>query len=197
MLILIDNGHGIQTKGKRSPDGRLKEYSYCRQIANEIVRRLQQNGYDCRLLVPEVDDISLKERVRRVNEYCNQYGNKNVVLISVHNNAAGNGLNWKNARGWTGWIAKNHSKQSEQLAQLLYAEAENLNLKGNRSVPKCKYWMADYYILKNSKCPAVLTENLFQDNLEDVNFLLSMHGRERIIDLHLKGIINYVENVII
>ena len=57
--------------------------------------------------------------------------------------------------------------------------------------------MADYYILKNSKCPAVLTENLFQDNLEDVNFLLSMHGRERIIDLHLKGIINYVENVII
>ena len=70
-------------------------------------------------------------------------------------------------------------------------------MKGNRSVPKCKYWMADYYILKNSKCPAVLTENLFQDNLEDVNFLLSMHGRERIIDLHLKGIINYVENVII
>ena len=26
MKILIDNGHGIDTKGKRSPDGRLLEY---------------------------------------------------------------------------------------------------------------------------------------------------------------------------
>ena len=33
MIVLIDNGHGIDTPGKRSPDGKLREYKYCRQIA--------------------------------------------------------------------------------------------------------------------------------------------------------------------
>ena len=32
MKILIDNGHGSNTKGKRSPDGRLMEYAYTREI---------------------------------------------------------------------------------------------------------------------------------------------------------------------
>lgn len=31
--ILIDNGHGSNTSGKCSPDGRLKEYAYTREIA--------------------------------------------------------------------------------------------------------------------------------------------------------------------
>lgn len=30
MKILIDNGHGSNTPGKCSPDGRLREYSYVR-----------------------------------------------------------------------------------------------------------------------------------------------------------------------
>ena len=33
MKILIDNGHGQETAGKRSPDGRLLEWSYNREIA--------------------------------------------------------------------------------------------------------------------------------------------------------------------
>ena len=37
MKILIDNGHGIQTKGKRSPDGKFLEYAYTREIARRVV----------------------------------------------------------------------------------------------------------------------------------------------------------------
>ena len=37
MKILIDNGHGIDTKGKRSPDGRLLEYAQNRFLAGRIV----------------------------------------------------------------------------------------------------------------------------------------------------------------
>ncbi|MBQ0142118.1 MAG: N-acetylmuramoyl-L-alanine amidase, partial [Prevotellaceae bacterium] len=33
MTILIDNGHGSDTPGKRSPDGLFREYSYTREIA--------------------------------------------------------------------------------------------------------------------------------------------------------------------
>lgn len=33
MKVLLDNGHGAETPGKRSPDGRLREYAYTREIA--------------------------------------------------------------------------------------------------------------------------------------------------------------------
>ncbi len=34
MKVLIDNGHGSDTPGKRSPNGRLREYAYTREIAD-------------------------------------------------------------------------------------------------------------------------------------------------------------------
>lgn len=77
------------------------------------------------------------------------------------------------------------------MAQLLYAEAEKRGLKGNRSVPKEKYWTANFYILKHTACPAVLTENLFQDNRQEVDFLLSPEGREQIISLHFDALKAY------
>ena len=53
MKILIDNGHGIQTKGKRSPDGKFLEYAYTREIARQVVTELKNKGYDAELLVPD------------------------------------------------------------------------------------------------------------------------------------------------
>lgn len=51
---------------------------------------------------------------------------------------------------------------------------------------------SQFYILRKTKCPAVLTENLFQDNQEDVEFLLSEAGKRAIVDLHVKGICKYL-----
>ncbi len=68
MKILIDNGHGVNTPGKRSPDGRFLEYRYNREIARAVVEHLQLRGYDTELVVPEKEDISLKERVNRANK---------------------------------------------------------------------------------------------------------------------------------
>lgn len=45
MKILIDNGHGENTPGKRSPDGTFREYAYTREIADEVVRELAKRGY--------------------------------------------------------------------------------------------------------------------------------------------------------
>lgn len=193
MKILIDNGHGSDTPGKRSPDGRLREYAWTREIAERIVNDLRALGYDAERIVTEEWSVSLSERCRRVNAVCNKLGAKNVLLISVHNNAAGNG-GWCCARGWTGWVYTKAGAGSRRLAQLLYAEAERLGLQGNRSVPACKYWEADFYILKHTNCPAVLTENLFQDNREDVAYLLSEEGKQAIVSVHVDGIINYIKS---
>lgn len=81
MKILIDNGHGRDTAGKRSPDGRILEWSYNREIAARVVAGLRNLNLDADLLVPEDEDISLKERCRRVNRICSQLGKTNVCLV--------------------------------------------------------------------------------------------------------------------
>lgn len=192
MKILIDNGHGSDTKGKRSPDGRLLEYRWAREIAQRITTALRSRGIDAERIVTEERDISLTERVRRVNNICRQTDARNVCLVSIHVNAAGSG-GWRIARGWSGWVYTRSSDNSKRLAQLLYAEAEQRGLQGNRSVPKEKYWTANFYILRYTNCPAVLTENLFQDNKEDVEYLLSEKGKQTIVDLHVEAILRYLD----
>ena len=82
MTILIDNGHGSDTPGKRSPDGLFREYSYTREIARRVVSELFDCGYDARLLVPEMEDVPLQEHCRRVNAICDEVGTANVIVYA-------------------------------------------------------------------------------------------------------------------
>lgn len=193
-LILLDNGHGENTPGKRSPDGNFREYLYTREIANKVRNELIKKGIDCELLVTESYDVSLSERVRRVNEYCKKLGTKNVTLVSIHVNAAGDGTEWLNARGFAVYTSKGKTK-SDILADLLYEEAAK-NFK-NQKIRKDYSdgdvdWEENFYILKNTKCPAVLSENFFMDNKEDVEYLLSEEGIEAIVKTHIDAIIKYI-----
>ncbi len=195
MKILIDNGHGENTPGKRSPDGRLREYAYAREIANLVCLELKKRGYDAERIVRENIDVPLNERVLRVNEVCRELGKSNVLLVSIHNDASGNGTEWCHARGFSVRVSMNASKKSKRLAQAIYTEAEKRGLQGNRCVPAERYWVQNLAICRDTLCTAVLTENLFQDNMEDVNFLLSAEGKEAIMNLHVDGIISYIKTL--
>ena len=196
MKILIDNGHGHNTPGKRSPDGKFREYAYNREIAKRIVADLIDRGYDAELIVPEDNDISLEERVRRVNALCSAHGKSNVILVSVHVNAAGNGSKWTNATGWSVYTCKGQTA-SDKLAECL-CEAAIKNFPGKRI--RTDYsdgdsdWEANFYILRHTMCPAVLTENFFMDGI-DLEFLLSKAGKQAIVDTHVEGIIEYIESL--
>ena len=195
MKILIDNGHGIQTKGKRSPDGKFLEYAYTRDLARQVVKILKSRGYDSELLVPEDDDISLSERVRRTNAHCQAFGKTNVILISIHVNAAGDGSKWMNATGWSCYTCKGQT-ESDRLADCLYKAA--IKNFPDRRIRKDYSdgdpdWEENFYILRHSLCPAVLTENFFMDSLYDRDFLLNEAGKQAIVDTHIEGIIKYIE----
>lgn len=192
MKILIDNGHGSNTLGKCSPDGKLREYAWARDIASRLVAELKKRGLDAERIVTEETDISLRERCRRVNALCAKLGSKNVMLISIHINAAKSDGRWHDASGWSGWVAPNASQKSKILAQTLYGEAAKRNLKGNRSVPSCRYWVGNFAIVRDTNCPAVLTENLFQDNKAEVEFLMSERGKQEIVNLHADAIQKYI-----
>jgi N-acetylmuramoyl-L-alanine amidase len=197
MKILIDNGHGLMTAGKRSPDGLFREPFYNREIARRIVADLKNRGYDAELLVPEDDDISLAERVRRVNAICLLLGKQNVILVSIHVNAAGNGTQWLNATGWSAYTCKGQT-QSDKLAECLY-QAAIKNFPGRRI--RTDYsdndpdWEENFYIIRNTLCPAVLTENFFMDSPSDRDYLLSEVGKQAIVDTHVEGILEYLKSL--
>lgn len=198
MKILIDNGHGANTPGKCSPDGRLREYAWSRECAKRLVAALKKKGYDAELITPEASDVKLKTRVSRVNNICKAVGARNCLLVSIHNNAGGGDGKWHDACGWSVFVSKNASENSKKLARMLTAEAMKRELMGNRSVPIQKYWTwswtnKDIYILEKSACPAVLTENMFQDHKGDVDYLMSEEGMTELVDLHVDGITKYVE----
>lgn len=192
MIILIDNGHGVETPGKCSPDGRLREYAWAREIARRIAIALQREGIDARMLVPETTDIPLSVRTRRVNEVCKAEGARNVCLVSIHNNAAGADGRWHDARGFAVYTSNNAGQGSRRLAAEFYAGAKARGLTGNRATPPQGFWQASLAMCRDTKCTAVLTENLFQDNREDVAFLLSNEGKTTIVDLHVNAILNYI-----
>ena len=194
MKIFIDNGHGLMTAGKRSPDGQFREPFYNREIAKRVVSNLRDRGLDAELLVPEDDDISLVERVRRVNAACFLLGKQNVILVSIHVNAAGNGSKWLNATGWSVYTCKGQT-ESDKLAECLCQTAIK-NFPGRRIRTDISDgdmdWEEGFYILRKSLCPAVLTENFFMDSRDDIEYLKSRAGKQAVVDTHVEGIIEYL-----
>lgn len=192
MKILIDNGHGIDTAGKRSPDGSLREYKYAREIAERIVSELKKRGFDAERIVTEENDISLSERCRRVNSICDRVGTKNVILVSIHCNASGTGK----GTGWEIHTSPGKTK-ADDLAQVFWDMANRMfggtwKIRGDWSDGDGD-WENNFYILKKTSCPAVLTENFFMDNETDCKFLLSPEGKAQIIQLHVDSILKYIE----
>ena len=190
MLILLDPAHGHNTPGKRSPDGTLLEYAYTRDLANQILATLKTKGHNAQLLVPETEDIPLNERVSRANAICTAQGPANVLLISLHINAAGDGTRWHTATGWSCYTTKGHTL-SDTLATCLYQSARH-TLKGKAI--RTDYardgdpdWEENFYILSKSHCAAVLTENFFMHNHSELDFILSQAGKQAIIDTHVEG----------
>lgn len=162
-------------------------------MAKSVFNVLKALGYNAELLVPEIYDVPLSERVRRVNQYCNDYGASNVVVVSIHINAAGNGTQWFSARGFSVYTSKGETK-SDELATIMYEEAEksHIGFKIRRDFSDGDPdWEENFTILSKTKCAAVLSENFFMDNKEDVDFLLSQTGKDVIKNIHINSIIRY------
>ena len=120
MKILIDNGHGQSTSGKRSPDGRFLEFQFNRTIAKQIV-----------------DDLA------------------------------------------------------EQLAKAAIKNLPQMKMRAEKSDGDMDY-EENFYILRHTLCPAVLVENFFYDNPDDLRFLESEEGQARIVEALMKGVGRYV-----
>lgn len=193
--VLLDNGHGVNTKGKRSPDESILEYEYNRRLVKAISERLEILDIPYYIVTPEEEDIPLPIRKRRINERTikNNFDGIDTILISVHLNAYGDGTEWTKPTGWSVYTSKGDTK-SDEFATKLYNAAKSTFL--NQTIREDFIdgdpdFEEDFYILKRTVCPAVLTENFFMTNTADVDFLLSKKGFDQIVDVHIKAIQQY------
>jgi N-acetylmuramoyl-L-alanine amidase len=194
MQVILGTAHGINTPGKQSPDGKLKEYQWSREICQKVKEQLLNEGIVCVIDIEDDIEPSLSYRVNKVNKLCRAYEGDSIY-VSIHINAADSDKQWHNANGWTIWVYNKASLKAKNLALTFFDIAKDYNIFGNRCIPSSKYYSANLYVLRKTICPAVLTENLFQDNEKDAEFLLSEEGKNTICDLHIKAIKQYLNKI--
>ena len=175
---------------------------------------LEPNGFMRSGTASEEQSRELQYRVNFVNGLCREYGADNCVYVSLHVDAAGSGAGWMSAGGFTVYTSKGQTL-SDRLAECLYDAAE-------KNLAEYAQWMyegktrgwygerqqpirtdtadgdrdmeADFYVLRKTQCAAVLTENLFMDNRQDVEWLLSDAGKHAVERLHVEGIMKFIQD---
>lgn len=190
MKILIDNGHGVNTAGKRSPDGRLIEGVYARDIARRLAQELEEQGIHYALVTPEKDDVSIRTRVYRANDL-HRWSSEGSLLISLHSDAASN-TGWSEAKGMSVLVAPNASNNTKKFAHILY------NVFAEKGIPVRKYngnakpyWTRSLPIIRDTIMPAVLIEMFFHTNREQVDWALSDAGRTALTNALLAAVRQY------
>ncbi len=192
-LWCLDNGHGRQTPGKRSPlfdDGetRFMEYEFNRDIVARIIKQLDREGISYFITVPEVDiDDFLKGRVDRANV---KESKLPKIFVSIHSNAAParSSEDWApdSISGIETWFYHG-SKSGQRLASVFQKHLVNETGWVNRHLKSRPN--GQFYVLRKTRMPSVLTENGFYNNRIQVAELMKPEIRQKIADAHVKAIL--------
>jgi N-acetylmuramoyl-L-alanine amidase len=190
---ILDNGHGgfingvYQTPpeiGKLFDHGNgfvLYEGLFNRQVVEIMAKMLKDEKIEYSILVPEQNDISLNDRVKRTNAI-NRKQNGRGIFISIHGNAGkGTGFEVFTTKGET---------FSDIFAEILINEIEKTFPAEKMRVDLSdgdKDKEANFFVLK-CDCPAILSENLFFDNLKDAIIMNSPQGQNLIARAHVNAI---------
>lgn len=204
-VIYLDAGHGgivngqYVTPGKRSPkfeDGtQLFEGVHNREIALAVQKRLSDFSSNEILTVnvsPGDMDTPLSERVKKANDSWLNIGRPPAIYISIHSDAAGDGINWHSASGMSVYTSKGQTK-SDVFASILIDELKE-------SFKDEVRWREDntdgdadkeenFYVLKNTLMPAVLGEFGFHTNKEECEKMFTQEWNAGIVSSLIKSIL--------
>lgn len=201
--VVLDFGHGgLDANGRYTTYPSKMAFMSGGRVAYEGVLNRQIGGLVEHLLKshhPELNvkttvaaddprDISLRYRVR----VANQYNPRETVFISIHSNAF-NGL----ARGFELYTTRGRTN-ADYLAESIARRVETLYRKINL---KLRYDFrdgdrdkeVDFYVLRKTRCPAVLLECLFFDNEKDFDHLNDPEFQTKLALAIYKGILDYIK----
>lgn len=183
-IVLFDNGHGVDTPGKRSPvwadKTQLFEWEFNRDLVRRIILKCYRAGIRAVKLVPETYDVPLAERCKRANQWFDGCDGE-CIIVSIHANAGG-------GTGFEVYTSPGETKADEiatALIEQLQQDFPEIKMRKDLADgdPDKE---ANFYILKHTKAPAILAENLFMDNEQDCRLLMAEDFRERLADSYVK-----------
>jgi len=193
-LWILDNGHGgiidgvYQTSGKRSPqweDGtQLFEGEFNRAVVKRIIKLCEGAGIECINLVDTEEDLSLRWRTDKANDIYRKRLDENgkCIYVSIHANAYGDGQTFNSARG-IGVYHHVHSSKGQKLAKVLQPHLVRYTGFRDRGIKANETW-ANFYVLRKTHMPAILSENGFMTNLNEVEKLFDNTVRQHIAKAH-------------
>ncbi|MDR2011420.1 MAG: N-acetylmuramoyl-L-alanine amidase [Bacteroidales bacterium] len=209
--VLISSGHGsilnsiYQTLGKQSPTwaDSLKIYEgySTKMLALDLSHKLMQNNIDVTYINAYNTDMTLNERVQRVNElYKND---KRVILIDIHHNAQPIGkANYTDFEGYKGFVNSPFGATGiETFTSVGFTESDIIN--NEFIIPELENdfqfrygtWTKgkeeNFYMLKHSHCPAVLIEFLFMTTYEDCLLIADPEQRDLFTTHITNALVNY------
>lgn len=152
MSIWIDAGHGGKDPGAIGTGFIEKDQALA--VALVLQKECIKNGKRTYLTRSDDRFVSLNKRVANLQ--------KNDVFISIHFNAS----KTKQASGFEVYAPKNSSLEARKLQDNIHKNLVTLNTKYKIRDRGKKF--ADFYVLKNAICRAVLIEVLFIDNPEEM-----------------------------
>ena len=187
-LIAIDDGHGMQTAGKRTPvftDGTtgetgqpwFHENEFNRDVARQVKANLERCSFRTLLVAPTDEDTPRKMRTDIANK-----ANADL-FISIHANAL-NGA-WGDQQG----VSAFHypaSVQGKKAADII----QKYLLMGTKQKDR-KTQIARFDVLSYTNMPAVLVECAFMDNLHEAKLLMSDAFRRECAEEIVRGICEY------
>ncbi|OAT81121.1 N-acetylmuramoyl-L-alanine amidase [Desulfotomaculum copahuensis] len=171
MKIVIDPGHGGKDPGAVGHSG-LKEANVNLQVALKVAEKLQRAGLSVKLTRTTDAFVDLQPRCDIANSWGADY------FVSIHCNSAGA----PQAYGTETYCYKFGGK-GEVLAKAIQAELIAATGRANRGVKE-----ANFYVLRKTSMPAVLTELAFISNLEEERLLASAAYQEKCAMAIAKGI---------
>ena len=200
-LYIFDPGHGglvdgkYQTAGKRSPkfaDGKvLFEGVNNRDNVQRIMKAFKENGLECVDVVDSENDVSLIERVKKANKLSKD---RKCVYISIHSDANGDGVKWDQASGMSVYTSKGQTK-SDIFASIIIDELYNKftstikwrtnNTDGDKDQEE------NFYVLKNTDCPAILCELGFHTNEAETKRMMTLDYKNKIVDAMVASAIKW------
>ena len=192
-LILLDAGHGGIINGQYVtapkkmfvfPDGfTIYEGVWNRLIVEGIKEALTSAGVKFDDIVNSQKDIPLKNRVDRANRLAAEAGPGNTLFISVHANAGG-------GNGYEVYTSKGESDSDKIASNFMEFMAEAFPSHRGRkdTTDGDSDKEANFYVLKYTICPAILTESFFMDNYEEAQEMTTPEAIKKVVQAHLRTI---------
>ena len=163
-IIVIDAGHGGKDFGAQI--GGELEKKIVENIANKINLLNGKGEIEIVLLREDDSFIELSERVSKINKI------NPSLLISLHINASKN----TNENGVNAYVSKQNDFYDKSMES-----AKNLVEKiSNEKLAKGEVKDANFFVIKNSKCPALVLEVGYLSNEKDKTYITSENGQNEI-----------------